>query len=120
MVVALSLRASRVVISVFALAWFCVAALPSLARGQQHTAPLPRDMSFGSGGFVTIPSVDMNAPSAMPLGFVRLPVSAGYLVFQCKRLALPFASWETALAKMESWTRLGEPEARQPTVYLSP
>jgi hypothetical protein len=56
----------------------CLFAVP-LAQAQ-HVAPMIPDASFGISGYAPIPSVDIATPGASPLGFVRLPLSGGYLM----------------------------------------
>lgn len=84
MLALLSVRVPRVAVCLFALllGWLC-ASPPALA---QQVAPLARDGSFGGGGFAAIPTLTPGAPAPLPLGFVRLPLSPGYVVFSMQQV----------------------------------
>lgn len=63
-----------------------LSALPLAARAQ-HVAPMIPDSSFGIGGYAPIPSVDIATPGASPLGFVRLPLSGGYVMLSAQTVS---------------------------------
>lgn len=60
-----------------------LAANPAFAQYQGVIAP---DRSFGSGGFAALPVVSPATPGSVPLGFVRMPSSGGYLYFSVQQV----------------------------------
>lgn len=74
-------RARRPFARLAALAVCLFAAPPTQA---QHVAPMVLDAGFGIGGFAPIPAADIATPGATPLGFVRMPLSGGYLMLSAQ------------------------------------
>lgn len=52
----------------------------------QQVAPFGHDAAFGIGGFASLPTLTPNAPGPTPLGFVRMPVSTGYVYFSVQQV----------------------------------
>lgn len=53
----------------------------------QSVASMIADGGFGFGGFASIPAVDTSTPASAPLGFVRMPLSGGYLVLSVQTVS---------------------------------
>lgn len=66
----------------FALAAFAVAT-PAMA---QYQGPIATDRGFGSNGLARLPTVDPAHPGSLPLGFVRMPLSGGYVHFSVQQV----------------------------------
>lgn len=72
-------RTSRAIAALFAL----LAAMPLAA---QYNAGMALDRSFGANGFTALPQLDPTQPGIAPIGFVRLPLSGGYLYFHVQQV----------------------------------
>lgn len=72
-------RTSRAIAALFAL----LAATPLAA---QYHASMALDRSFGANGFAALPQLDPTQPGIAPIGFVRLPLSGGYVYFHVQQV----------------------------------
>jgi hypothetical protein len=79
-----STRPSWTTFCLFALLFSCATEFE--AARAESVAPMALDKSFGNSGFAALPLVEAGAPEPIPLGFVRMPLSTGYMAFSVQKV----------------------------------